>query len=381
MLIHTFANQDTLYQSKKSLLLTFSRKRNVLSTSAFHGGFRSNLNCIFNFDEKPEKGKYCKMLAPTYEEHLLKIALDKLHLDPACCTGLSTAASMENLAIETETTALPDTVSESSSFTVTAVVTGGIDKNGARIGDPACWQEIDGNYFPIPGTINIFLHIDANLTPGAMARALMTCTEAKAAACEELFCPSLYSEGLATGSGTDGIILIANPDSPVRLCSAGKDSKLGEMIGRSVLRAVKKAIGLQTGVTSSYQHHALRRLDRFGFTESIFYSYFQKIAANKTFLTKEEFHAISDPLLSSGEWTTKASLSAHLLDQLNTGMLSGKEVLSAVKLLFPINESSSESYRLVLAEKEDNFKEEKFSFEQIKEYVFFLFTLSFYCSL
>lgn len=362
---YILSNGDRLKQQKKSLILTFAGKRKVLSTSAFHGGYGKDFTCVFNFDEKPESGSQCKMRASTYEEHLKKIAAQELSLDPSFCTGLSTAADMKNTAIET----IPETITAinndcafyecSDKFppvTVTAIVTGGIDKNGARAGDSACWTERNGRYIPVPGTINIFLHINANLSEGAMARALVTCTEAKTAAVTELFCPSLYSSGLATGSGTDGVILICDLESPVLLTAAGKDSRLGEMIAKTVIPAVKKAIGLQTGVTQKSQHHALRRLERFGLTENKLYEiylcgfslrksqkkapekadlHFSEAFSHSEALSKTAFFQAANPLLASGYWTGKASLLAHLFDQLQWEMLSLEEIPELVRLLFP----------------------------------------------
>ena len=347
---YLFSNGDKLDCQKKSLILTFAGKRNTLSTSAFQGGYREDFTCVFNFDEKPEHGNQCEMRAATYEEHLSQIARQELSLNPAFCTGLSTAADMKNTVIETmthiTTPGVQHTDSEEASdtvppLTVTAVVTGGIDKNGARAGDPACWTEQNGNYLPVPGTINIFLHINANLSKGAMARALVTCTEAKTVAVTELFCPSLYSAGLATGSGTDGTILICNPESPLLLTAAGKDSILGEMIAKTVIPAVKKAIGLQTGVTPKSQHHALRRLERFGLTEDKLYeAYLHHFSLEKEnsslseVLSKESFLHLANPLLASGYWTGKASLLVHLLDQLQWEMLPYDEVYKLVLTLF-----------------------------------------------
>lgn len=72
-------------------------------------------------------------------------------LNPSLCTGLCTAASMENVSIK------------SLSFedlTVTAIVTGGIEHNAGRAGDDATFCEKSGKFYPIePGTINIILHI------------------------------------------------------------------------------------------------------------------------------------------------------------------------------------------------------------------------------
>ena len=52
------------------------------------------------------------------------------------------------------------------------------------------------------------LLLDCDMPEGVMARALVTCTEAKTAAIQELLEGSKYSNGIATGSGTDQTIIM-----------------------------------------------------------------------------------------------------------------------------------------------------------------------------
>ena len=336
MVIYTTSNQDQLIRKGKGIVFSFAGKRHILSSSVLNGGWRDDLKYVFNFDEKPDDSNYCEMDESTYEEHLYNIAKNQLELEPKFCSGLSTAADMDNMVIESATVVL----SNGYPLTVTAAVTGGIDQNGARPGDPACWEEFDSKYQMLhPGTINIMLHINAALTEGTMVRAVITGSEAKAVACSELLCPSLYSEGIATGSGTDGMIVICDPSTSFVLTAAGKDSQLGEMIGTTIIKALKKAIGLQTDVTPEFQHHVIKRLDRFGITEDNLYAIYinnnmKCFLAGKKSLTKEEFLEKAAPLLSSGYWTGKASLLAHLLDQIAWDMLSLKDAKEMYPLLF-----------------------------------------------
>ena len=58
------SNRDRLEFYKKAMVLNFAGRRKVLSTSVFHGGYREDLSCIFNFDEKTEDG-YCEMTEST----------------------------------------------------------------------------------------------------------------------------------------------------------------------------------------------------------------------------------------------------------------------------------------------------------------------------
>ena len=55
-------------------------------------------------------------------------------------------------------------------------------------GDPSSYCEHNGFYEMLPpGTINIFVYINQNLTDAAIGRALMLCSEAKAAAVSHLY--------------------------------------------------------------------------------------------------------------------------------------------------------------------------------------------------
>ncbi|MGM0651537.1 MAG: adenosylcobinamide amidohydrolase [Bacillota bacterium] len=243
----------------KVLTIELNGAARVLSTSHLNGGYRDDIRYIFNFCEifdSPDDR--CEMRAATNEGHLVSIA-EELGLNPEVTTGLSTAAHMKHARPHSE---------HYRDFSVTAIATAGIDVNGSRVGDPACWHEEGG--VPVlekPGTINIFLLIDANLTEGAMARALVTCSEAKVAALQEVQAPSLYSNGLATGSGTDGTIVVCNSASPIRLTNAGHHSKLGEYIGRVVKDAMKAALVAEDGAEKYTGGSALGRLKRFGVTE------------------------------------------------------------------------------------------------------------------
>lgn len=121
---------------------------------------------------------------------------------------------------------------------------------------------------------------------------LVTCTEAKSAAIQELCIASCYSRGLATGSGTDGTIVVSNRESLVRITEAGKHCKMGELIGKTVKQAVKEALYRQTGVNAAMQHNALRRLGRFGITISSLWEYAREQEDWKG-IKEQEFAAVA----------------------------------------------------------------------------------------
>lgn len=322
MEIYRFPNGDELHHYKKSLVIFFKGPRKVLGTGPNNGGYRTDLQAVFNNDGNPGTGMACTLRADTYQEHMDLLAAEDLGLDPSRCTGLSTAASMDNASIQTM--AYED-------FSVTAIVTGGIRVNGGRIGDPAVWHETSGVCRQVqPGTINIILYIDADLAEGALARALVSCTEAKTAAIQELLAPSRYSRGLATGSGTDGTIVVCNAQSPVCLTNAGKHSKLGEYIGKTVKKAVKEALYRQSGLGPAYQHNLINRMDRFGITEdTLWKTYCDRHGKAPAALSRARFADRLDRLKGQDLLVTYSSLYAHLLDQLEWGLLDPAEAWEA----------------------------------------------------
>ncbi len=321
MRIGTLPSGDPIHRYEKCIVVPFSGRRRVLSTCDLNGGYQEGLTAVFNNDVNPGAGLECRLRAPSYEEHLALTA-EALGLDPVTAAGMSTAASMENVSICTE---------QSGPTAVTAVVTGGIDVNGGRVGDPASWDEAREQQVPVKaGTTNILLFLNVDLTPGALARALVTCTEAKTAALQELLAPSRYSMGIATGSGTDGTIVVSDRTSEICLTNAGKHSKLGELIGKAVKSAVKEALRLQTGLSPERQHHVLQRIDRFGITEQSLWEAYHRQPGG---LSRAEFSERLDCLCRQRHLVTQVSLYVHLMDQLQWGLLEPEEAHQAGRRL------------------------------------------------
>jgi adenosylcobinamide hydrolase len=307
---------DSVYRYYKSIVIPFQGPRKILSTSVMNGGYREDLTAIFNYDCNPGAGMACTMRADTYEAHMKLIATE-LGMDAEQTSGMGTAASMDNVAIALETY---------ENLTVTAIVTGGIEVNGGRVGDPATYfKPIDKGMMPKPGTINIMLVIDSDMPPGTLARALVTCTEAKTAALQELMAGSNYSTGLATGSGTDQTIIVANVESPLYLESAGKHSKLGELIGHVVKKTVKEALDKQTGLSPKQQHSVLRRLKRFGVQEEILWNKYIAETSQPKF--KPQFLECVYLLDQDSQLLVYTSLYVHLMDQLLWELLLPDEIL------------------------------------------------------
>ena len=310
---------DIAYRYDKSIVLVFSGSRKVLSTSLYNGGYHEDFEAVFNRDMTQGSGMPCESFAPTYVESM-KIVAERLGLAPELTSGMGTAAHMENASI----------VSRSyKELTVTAIVTGGVETNGGRVGDPASYYKTAEKTC---GTINIMLVIDADLPPGILARALVTCTEAKTAALQELMASSRYSTGLATGSGTDQTIVVANSESPLFFEGAGKHSKLGELIGLAVMAAVKEALKKQSGLTPAQQHDLLRRLRRFGVTEEALWQRYREEAGADP-LIKAQFIAALEKMTAVPALFPLGVLFIHLYDEHLWGLLEKEETWEAAEKL------------------------------------------------
>jgi len=333
--LYVFQNGDKVRYHNRGIYVTFAGKRRVLSTSVLNGGIREDLEGAFNFNCLGEQ-YVCEMLEDTYEKELMAEG-KLLGLNGEKVTGLSTAAWVEFASIVNK---------EFRDLSVTAIVTGGIDKNAVRVGDEATYYEENGTFFMIdkkeqktPGTINIILCINKELPAGVLARTLVTCTEAKVVAVEELMIGSLYGNGIATGSGTDGTIIISDVSCGSTLTDAGEHAKLGELIGKAVKEAVKEAISFQTGAGGPRQHKITERGKRYGITlASLWECYKENIIELKQFCQKEytslfEFEKEFSYFETNSTCVVWLSLYLHLLDQYRWGMLQWGELVRELKSL------------------------------------------------
>ena len=303
-------------------IFSFSGRTKILSTSPLNGGITTHLTHALNINCM--NGAYeCEMLGDTYEEDLAAHAR-LLRLDPAVCTALSTAAWTELCAVETAVF---------QDLSVTAAVTGGIDANGMCPGDPSSYYEQEGKYEMLPpGTINVFLYINQNLTDSAMVRALMICSEAKAAAVSQLLLGSCYSEEPATGSGTDGTVIAADMDGAHTLTDASGHSKLGELIGKTVIAAVKQALLKQTAACGPRQFQVLVRTSRYGITAGILWDFYTEYLDifQKYGIIFSRASALEHALQCHNRTSNLVlciSLYVHLMDQLRWGLIMEPEAI------------------------------------------------------
>ncbi len=174
----------------------------------------------------------------------------------------------------------------------------------------------------INGTINTIVLINASLPAYTLTRAMMTATEAKTVAIQELMAPSRYSHGIATGSGTDMIAIVSNNTSKYELTDSGKHSKLGELIGTCVIEATKEALAKQSLLTPIYQRDFLVRLKRFGITEEHIWKAACKLQGDNC---EEHFRKELRRVTSIPTMVGVTSSILHIVDEVAWGLLPEQE--------------------------------------------------------
>lgn len=317
MLLNRYYDGAEIHREDKIIYARFLCPHRVISTCPVAGGIRDDLEYLYNHQScEPTKhqDRADRIMRVEGSVYLAETA-ERYGLPPNRCATLGTAANMHCAAIV------------STSFReleVIAVCTGGVETNGGRAGDPATVYEYNGRYGrltgdpPTPGTVNTMLFINRELTLSAMVRSIVTATEAKTAALQELSIPSRYSSGLATGTGTDQIGIASRIGDPHPLKSAGKHSKLGELIGRSVHDAVKETLTRQNGMTPESRCAVSIHLERFGASLPQLIDDIGTLLSSKdaTLLKNNSLCFNHDPLIVAAT----ASF-VHVRDQLEWGVL------------------------------------------------------------
>lgn len=324
-MIHETSSGEKVYRCDDSIVVMMPENRNAMTTSYVNGGYRENLLAVFNHEPKPTRGHCAHDLEGGSVEAYIKIHAGRLGLDPEKIAAMMTAAKMKNAAISTRSF---------RDLEVTAIVTAGIEVNGGRAGDPATWHEEDGQTVYVGGTINTIIIISSHLPAHALNRVIMTATEAKTVAIQQLMAPSRYSTGIATGSGTDQICVISNMDCPNVITWAGKHSKLGELIGRCVIEATTEALARQTNLTPDSQRDMLVRLERFGIDEK---KYWETASSLEGENKRDVFIKNLRDFSRTPSVVAMISSLLHIVDEIEWGLvpeLAGKKTaLSIMKTL------------------------------------------------
>ena len=307
-LLHITSNKEEMYRTEDSIFIRLPPGRSVLSTSWINGGYQEDISGVFNH-QPPHHASCSHSLEGGSVEAYMALVAERLGFLPGKSAGLLTAANMKHAAI---------VVHSFRGVEVTAVVTAGIEVNGGRAGDPASYYQENGKTEMISGTINTILLIGADLPAYSMTKAVITATEAKTAALQELMAQSRYSSGIATGSGTDSIAVIADTTHEKKLTDAGKHSKLGELIGKTVMEATKTALMQQSELSAESQADIMVRLNRFSISEKELWSYATRMNREnrKPAFIRSLQEITKDPALLSG-----VAAIIHIMDEISGGLL------------------------------------------------------------
>lgn len=315
-LIFKNSTGDRAYIYENSIVVEFGVCRNGISTSELNGGYKKNFKIAFNHYLSQENIDFL-------ENHSIKDYLIRqsgiLGIDSKFTTGLLTSAQMENACVVTK---------QYRNLEVSAITTAGVRVNASRAGDSASYYEENGDFQFDVGTINVIILTNVCLGPGTLANGLVTATEAKTVALSNLRIPSQFSNGFATGTGTDGIAIFSNSESDNMLSNAGKHSKLGELIAKCVIESISEAIKRQVWITKESQCSVLARLRRYDLDINEFYEDIDN---------KEEFVKSLQVAARKQENVALTTSVLHLIDEVENNLLDKKIAYSLANSILENN--------------------------------------------
>ena len=212
------AGWPTLADDGRLLVVRLGGPHRALSSAMTGGGFVHTEAVVWRYVHLGELGP--------------EVDADRLLGDALAAAGLDGAVGM----LTARQLASFDCVTESGDGeSVRAVATVGLG-NALAAGDaPGPLR---------PGTINLLVQLSRPLADGALVEALALAAEARTAAVLEARVPSRRSARLATGTGTDCIVVAApvaaaaSPNAGERW--AGKHTRLGALIGAAVYEVVAR---------------------------------------------------------------------------------------------------------------------------------------------
>ncbi len=211
----------------KTLLIEFKNSQTILSTL---DGYRK-VKYVGNHYLVPPRW---------YEGHknfekFKKEVAEALGMTLKNSSLLYTGADMNNLAINYK---------KYKDIEIATFITAGVNSNAMR-------SSKDKGIYLLHGTINIIVLTNLKLTERAMARSIITVTEAKTAALQDLDIRSSYRrlKYQATGTGTDNIIIVSGDGKTKDI--AGGHSKFAEILSNLVYKGVKEAILKQNKIVSN----------------------------------------------------------------------------------------------------------------------------------
>lgn len=286
----------------------------VLSTSVRNGGQTEHLRFLLNHQScegTDHHERHSVMMENGLDGYHNRICAD-LGIDPGVVASMGTAANMNYASV---------VQSSDDALTATAVVTAGVQGNAACAGDPATWRESERGLekiAPLNGTINTILLLNHSVTEAALARAVVTMTEAKSAALQRLAIRSLYSKDFATGTGTDQHCVAAPLTKGKPLTSTSPHVKLGELIGTAVRDATLEALRWQNGLEPSTTRLLFHALGSYGVAQETFLADIALYLSERELdLLKKNFNSVVyEPRIAAAAFAL-----ASVLDRIRYGTL------------------------------------------------------------
>ncbi|WP_064093256.1 adenosylcobinamide amidohydrolase [Rossellomorea aquimaris] len=160
-----------------------------------------------------------------YQEDM-KAFLNQQQIDPTFSVGMMTALDIKDVVFKRF---------QLDHLSIFVIVTAGV---GNAI-DVATSYQYDSK--ANPGTINTWVFINGNLSDEAYIEALVTSTEAKVRALQDMNIRDRRTGNLATGTPTDSILIASSQKGQLEPF-AGPITTIGKLIGRGVYEVTKEAI-------------------------------------------------------------------------------------------------------------------------------------------
>ena len=283
--IHDFKN--------KTLIIDFKSPQPIISTLE---GERDNITSIGNHFISP----------PTWSlvhergiENTRSSILNTIQRPAQTTAFLITGADMDNISVQIRTY---------KDMKVYALVTAGVMGNAIRMSK-------DVGAFYEPGTINIILLTNMKLSKRAMTRAIISGTEAKTAALEDMDIRSSFTPLVneATGTGTDNILVVQG--SGLKIENTGGHTKMGELIAKAVYAGVTEAVLKQNGILAKrniFQRLKERNIDPYQLVS---------VSTCECQGNQSDLAAMAEQLLLEPEYTAFIEASLAISDEYEKGLI------------------------------------------------------------
>ncbi len=201
---------------ESGLIISFDTTRDVISSAPYNGGFQ-RANHIYNYRITSLQENEHDSIDETYK----RLAKHK-NLE-GNMVGLMTAASLESFV---------NCSWESDEFNADIFLSAGLS-NSMTAGD-----DVGKKYYI--GTINTIMILQEKFSANALVETVMMLTESKIATMQDLDIRSYVSGKMATGTGTDAVLVVNGYGRYVEFC--GKHTTVGRDMARLFDKTFKKSV-------------------------------------------------------------------------------------------------------------------------------------------